>query len=120
MISGAIATYAHLGEDNDLTSLPFVADLKENRKVRRCFWHVQPTGRYAEDCLIGKYYALEFVNLALSRDQQSHCRVPMLATIAKDMGAQLTGVEVGFWSTVEDLLLEALAGRLPAARQEVR
>lgn len=120
MIAGAITTYAHLGESNDLTSLPFVADQKENGKVRRCFWHVHPTGRYPEDCLIGKYYALEFVNLALSRKQQGHCWVPSLATIANDMGAQRSGVEVGFWSTVEDLLLEALVGRLPTTRQEVR
>ena len=120
MITGTITTYAHLSEYNNLTSLPFVTDLKENGKVRRCFWHVQPTGRHPEDCLIGKYYALELVNMALSYKQSGQCWVPSLAAIAQDMGAQLTGVEVGFWSTVEDLLLEVLAGRLPATRQEGR
>ncbi|MEK8089896.1 hypothetical protein [Thermithiobacillus plumbiphilus] len=45
MITGTIPTLCHLSESNNLTSLPFVTDLKENGKVRRCSWAFHHSNR---------------------------------------------------------------------------
>ena len=80
-----------------VTDLPFV----KNRKGRRCFWHVSPTGRYAEDCIIGNYYALEAVAYMRAKGFP-----PLLGWIARDMprADDYTGVEVGFMHAISELI----------------
>ena len=82
-------------DDLKVTDLPFVG----NRKGRRCFWKVSPTGKYHEDCLIGKYYALE----AMHYMRVKGCP-PLLGWITRDMPRQeaCCGLEVGFMHAIAE------------------
>lgn len=90
-----LATFAP--EHVKVTDLPFVKDRKGKP---RSFWHVAPTGRYAEDCIIGRYYALEAVAYMRLKSFP-----PLLGWIARDMprADDFTGVEIGFMHGIAEL-----------------
>jgi hypothetical protein len=63
----------------------------------RCFWHVKPTGDGWEDCATGEKLALEY----LEYEAKHWNRVGgSLQHIVMDMPRKLTGIEIGFLSTV--------------------
>jgi hypothetical protein len=96
-----------------VASLPFVADRAPNSRsnLRRCFWNVQPTGNYNEDCHTGYGFAIEYLRYRQEREEST----PLLPSIVHDMpkGREREpshyGIEVGF------LLLMDCAASLPHA-----
>jgi hypothetical protein len=95
-----------------IENLPFVFDraAKSRTNVRRCFWHVEPTGRYDADCSTGERFAVEYLHYAA--DENSN----LLAHIVKDMPRETTGIEVGFLQ----LIGFAAQYGLPQAEQLLR
>ena len=82
-----------------IESLPFVRDRAPNSRtnMRRCFWHVEPTGEYDKDCRTGARFALDFLRYEAAGEPGSG----YLALIVKDMPAGApTGIEVGFLQTI--------------------
>jgi hypothetical protein len=95
-----------------IESLPFVFDHapKSRGNVKRSFWHVEPTGRYGEDCKTGTGFALELLRYQRKEDTgSSH-----LAAIVRHMPRDLSGIEVGFLETIG---YAAQFGLLQAERQ---
>jgi len=81
-----------------IESLPFVEDRvpKSQTDIRRCFWNVQPTGDYGEDCNTGQKFAIEYLRYQVSFDSGGH-----LAFIVGHMPRETTGIEVGFLSIID-------------------
>lgn len=92
-------------------ALPFVRDRDdedlEDGAARRCFWSVQPSGRYGTDCEIGAQYA------ALALDYMVEAKLPQLLQWAVfDMMAlnrPHCGIEVGFLSAFGRIATQAHA-----------
>jgi hypothetical protein len=59
---------------------------------KRCFWVVQPTGDYGEDCLKGRAMAEEYLHYV-------RCQMLPLQWVVGDMQA-IGGLEVGFLDAV--------------------
>jgi hypothetical protein len=73
-------------------SLSFVTDRapKSSTNVRRCFWNVQPTGDFVEDCKLGQRLAIEYLRYRRT-DPHGH---GVLGFMVRDMPPNHTGVEV--------------------------
>lgn len=89
--------------DCPIARLSFVADRDgkalpkpERGQWERCFWNVRPSGHYAKDCATGRALALEF----LAYEAEDEGGPGALQLIVKDMPRDLTGIEIGFLSTV--------------------
>lgn len=86
-----------------VTNLPFVKDIKKTKKKEayRSFWNVKPTDDYGVDCRTGGEYAIEYYQYRLmTGDGHS-----FLTWIISEMPKDLTGIEVGFLSTLDDLAI---------------
>ena len=88
---------------NEVTSLPFVADIGTGRSKERSFWHVQPTGDYGTDCATGERYAHQAVMYIRLTGFRPLLGWVLFAMPNKDTR---TGIEVGFLSEVSKLLLK--------------
>ena len=102
---GNIQPLAGLGGfDYQHTDLPFIKKIKKKNRFGNkaiSFWNVKPTGRFQDDCIIGRSYALEMVQYHLNDkygDVFSH--------VIKEMPAEFTGIEVGFINTLNELILK--------------
>jgi len=89
-----------------IESLPFVEDRvpKSQTDIRRCFWNVQPTGDYGEDCRTGSRFAIEYLRYQVSFDSSGH-----LSLIMRDMPRETTGIEIGFLSIIDIAAKSGLA-----------
>lgn len=81
--------------------LPFVRE-RDKERDRRIFWDVQPSGRWLEDCMVGREYGRLYLERVKSYG------APVLSWIVCDMirAGRYTGVEAGF--------VGAIAASLPA------
>lgn len=101
---------------NPFASLSFVA-VRDGKKLPkpekgqwpRCFWHVQSSGDYGADCIIGEELALEYINFAALN---TSCP-SILGWIVSDMPRELTGVEIGFL----DIVACCIPAGAPRAKQ---
>ena len=75
----------------NVTDLPFVKDTRKGG-LRRNFWHVQPTGSYADDCETGERYALAYLDYLTSNPDCPG----VLQFIVSHMPRDVTGIEVAF------------------------
>lgn len=92
-----------------LTDLEFVADVRVGGRLRRAFWAVKPTEDYAAACSQGRQYACDFVQFM--KDSPSSAGGNLLGWMAAEMAEidrqdDANGYAVGFWSTIEVLLLQ--------------
>jgi len=85
-------------DEIDISYLPFVKIGKNVRNGAR-LWCVKASGDYSNDYLIGKYYALEYLQYSLISE------IGFLALILSEMPRKQTGIEEGFLSTVEEYAL---------------
>jgi hypothetical protein len=69
--------------------------LPKGDELPRCFWHVKPTGDCWADEAAGDKLALEYLEF-----QAQPGEMPFLQMIVRDMPRKLTGIEIGFLSTV--------------------
>lgn len=60
-----------------------------------CFWNVQPSGKYDEDCRTGYRLAIEYLELEEKEPSSGH-----LQLIVGDMPRPLSGIEIGFLTIV--------------------
>jgi hypothetical protein len=65
--------------------------------VRRCFWNVQPTGDFEEECKLGQRLAIEYLRYRRT-DPHGHGE---LGFIVRDMPPDHTGVEVAFFHIID-------------------
>jgi hypothetical protein len=82
--------------------LPFVADLAPKAQAgskRRCFWAVQPTGDYNDDCRTGHQFGIEYVRFVAKQRSDGHTGV--LLQIVMDMPREHSGVELGFFEIID-------------------
>ena len=104
-LTGNIQPLAGLGGfDYEYTELPFVKKIKKKNRVGNkaiSFWNVKPTGRFQDDCIIGRSYALEMVQYHLNETPAN-----VLGYVIREMPAELTGIEVGFIETLNELMLK--------------
>ena len=104
-LTGNIQPLAGLGGfDYEYTELPFVKKIKKKNRVGNkaiSFWNVKPTGRFQDDCIIGRSYALEMVQYHLNETPAN-----VLGHVIREMPAELTGIEVGFIETLNELMLK--------------
>jgi hypothetical protein len=79
-------------------SLPFVADRAPTSRgnLRRCFWNVQPTGNYSEDCLTGYSFAVEYLRYRQEREESTPLLAPIVCDMPKREKNEHAGIEVGF------------------------
>lgn len=106
------------GGGNDLPhpvlALPFVREATDAERsagaAPRCFWAVQPSGHYADDCRTGGHYA------HLAVDYMLRERSPQILQWAvfdmMRLGRAHTGIEVGFMSFFGHLASDAWAAGL--------
>jgi hypothetical protein len=87
-----------------VTGLPFVFDRPKRARGERlrCFWHVQPTGDYFDECAIGGRFAAAYLRLIAEDDGDGG----FLMSIVSDMCAALaqrghSGIELGFLRIIE-------------------
>jgi hypothetical protein len=74
-------------------------------------WPFQASGNYAADCARGRGLARQFASqLQLEDPDSSAVLQHLVASIAK-RGSELTGLEVGFFSQLAQLLREPAAAR---------
>ena len=85
-------------------SLSFVLDRAPNSRSdkQRCFWHVEPTGDYGEECKIGQRLAIEYLRYRQRADPGGH---GVLGLIVRDMPPEHTGIEVGFLHIIDHAAL---------------
>ena len=104
-LTGNIQPLAGLGSfDYDYTDLPFVKKIKKKNRVGNkaiSFWNVKPTGRFQDDCIIGRSYALEMVQYHLNEAPAN-----VFSHVIREMPAEFTGIEVGFINTLDELILK--------------
>jgi len=88
----------------DIGDLSFVASrdgkaLPKAKKgeMRRCFWHVFPTGEYGADNDEGNRLALEYLSYEETKGPNSPTLLPQ---IIGDMPRPLGGIEIGFLTLV--------------------
>lgn len=97
------------GEQWEVTHLPFVKNFKKKSRKKgqplRSYWHVKSTGNYSDDCLLGRLYALEFLQYELNVESGCH----LLGWIMGDMPSKLSGIAVGFCSTLHEYALKGAA-----------
>lgn len=84
------AQYPSFVADRDGKTLP----LAKAGLGRRGWWNVKPTGDYVADCKIGERLALEYL------EHERRFGGPDLPLIVRDMPRELTGIEIGFLTTV--------------------
>ena len=92
------------GIDCKFTDLPFVKKIKKKNRVGNkaiSFWNVKPTGRFQDDCIIGRSYALEMVQYHLNEAPAN-----VFSHVIREMPAEFTGIEVGFINTLDELILK--------------
>ena len=109
---------SHLKPAQPFAALPFVADLRQGRRTRRVFWSVPPTDDYAQACAAGRQYACALVQQLL--DEPGWAGSNVLGHMVRDMdaaagGSGAAGYQVGFWSTLEVLLVRAARRESPWA-----
>ncbi len=97
MAKKSISPKKSSNQESDITNLPFV----KSQKGGNCFWSVQPTGDYAEDCVTGHRYAV----LAIEYMKKDNLGI-LLPWCVRDMpkGKDSSGIEVGFLSFVGKVL----------------
>lgn len=106
------------GGSNDLAhpvlQLPFVREPTDTERAAgqtpRCFWAVDPTGHYSDDCRTGGHYA----HLAVDYMLREHSP-QILQWAVFDMmrlGRAHTGIEVGFMSFFGHLATDAWAAKM--------
>jgi len=78
--------------------LPFVSR-RADGAPGLCFWAVDSSGNWAEDCRTGERYAAAYIERLLS---DPLCPI-LLCRIVRDMigGGQYTGIEAGFMSVIQ-------------------
>ena len=97
---------------------PFVVDKKMPDGRGRCFWQVEPTGNYTDDCITGRRLALEYLESLQSS-------LLLLQWIVSDMPADQSGIEIAFLGTVSraatlpDSMLQALRQAMAAEEAAV-
>ena len=94
-ITSEIRPFVSYYDNPKITDLPFVADKGKGKNKRRSFWNVKPNGDYGDECLIGKFYALECLQYAIATGSSP------IAWIIPEMPQELTGIEIGFLSELE-------------------
>lgn len=90
---------SNLEIDNyEITDLSFVNDTGKGKKKKRSFWHVKPNGNYADECLLGKSYALEALQCMIDKN------TPIItwAVMAMPDENSRSGIEIGFLSTIAE------------------
>lgn len=95
-ISAQIRPLIGLCDNPDITDLPFIADSGKGKNKQRNFWNVKPNGNYGDECLIGKSYALEYLQYAIITGPAP------ISWIIQEMPKELTGIEVGFLTTLHE------------------
>ena len=105
-------TSAKLDPPRDST-LSFVTDAKNvgSKRGGYCYWHVNPTGNYFEDCELGAKLASEYLSFI---DQwPTYGNRTLLTCIVRDMidlakaGSPWSGVHVGVLSNVNGYVMTA-------------
>ncbi len=100
-------------EESEVNYLPFVADIGKGKKKRRSFWHVRPNGDYADECLMGRAYAIEALQYMMASGwSQLLTQAVMEMPRKKDR----SGVEIGFLSQIADFA--AYGARIQAERMQ--
>lgn len=101
-------------ESTDETrEIPFFSRWRQGKNDTVKHWDVVATGRWQEDCAIGRYYADEYIRY-LEQDNGRLGDQGLLYQIATDMdkGDHTKGVRVGFWGRVGELLEEVAQRRV--------
>jgi len=97
------------GRREAFTCLPFVADRKVGRRIRRCWWEVPPTTDYIAACRIGAVYAKAYVDYLRSENELS-VGSGMMYRLVADMAIvdqrndMSRGYAIGFFSAIEQYI----------------
>lgn len=102
---------SYLPDAAPFTKLPFIADIRIKGKKRRCFWSVPKTDDYGHANSVGRQYACDY--LQYLKDNPGWAGGNITGDIVRDMvahplGSDMNGYAVGFWSTLEEILLHAV------------
>jgi hypothetical protein len=112
-----VANAAGKAESHPITTLSFVQDRPEGR----CFWAVEPTGDWIDDCVAGETLAHEAIEF-----MRAHQQTALLGLVVKAMGrdaGDLDGIAVGFLGVIAQRAAGLDAMGSPAAagfRYQVR
>lgn len=99
----------------EIEDLPFVRRREKSAPGERlrCWWHVETTGDYGEDCRLGGRYAAQFLDYLVSTDVADG---GLLRWIAEDQQSGIdNGISVGFWSYIARA---AVLGRAQAVGED--
>lgn len=95
-----------LPNSHPVDSLPFVGRRSDGKM--RDFWHIQPSGDYAQECLQGNFYAEEFLKY-IAKHRDAHLLGPIVRDITRH---QLnTGIEIGFMIRISKPFLNRIRMR---------
>lgn len=88
--------------------LPFIAEIKVLPRGKRIsYWDVPHTEDYGLACKAGRQYAGDFIQYlkdAPARSGSNTLGRMVMDMAAYPLGTPMHGYEVGFWSTLEDVL----------------
>jgi hypothetical protein len=98
---------------SQVTDLSFITDAKNigSNQGGYCYWHVNPTGNYSEDCELGAKLASEY--LSFIGQWPTNGNRTLLTSIVRDMidlakaGSPWSGLHVGFLSNVNGYAMTA-------------
>ena len=94
-------------QTHPLDGLSFIAT-KKPKGSGFDYWTIEPSGDYTEDCLRGEQCAIEYLERMAECGNLHSLRSIVLDIAGKDKEAH-TGLIVGFFGTIEDLLAASIS-----------
>lgn len=91
-----------VGKERSADTLPFVGYVGKGDDRRLSYWEVQPTGRWDDDNILGRAYAIEALRFALGKQWPA-----LLKKVIEEFprAKKYTGIEHGFLEIITDCAL---------------
>ncbi len=81
-------------------------------------WRVSPTGMYARDCHAGSLYAFETLDYLVNNPTDMGYLLSGIAlAMIRNLVAEPSGIEVGFWGTIQKFAVLSARHRGTAAQR---
>lgn len=101
-IRATLQPFTIIDKEQEDIDLPFVGTIKKGDCFVRSFWVVQPTGRHADDLILGRAYGLQALQFALGKEWAGILQL-VLGDFPKSK--KFSGIERGFLDIVTDCAL---------------
>lgn len=101
-LRATVQPFTVIDKEQDEVRLPFVGVVGDGDKQRHSYWAVHPTGRYADDLIIGRAYGLKALQFALGKEWPG-----LLRAIINELPKKkrFSGIEHGFLEIITDCAL---------------